>query len=332
MIEKVKKLTLLLHHSEKEQFLSKLQSFGLMHLDINPAASSDAIIEVREQLSRIQKAEKLLAAFAEDQHAVKSTKNFESLEELLETVEKVKDQLDHATSERELLKKDLKIATPFGNFDHQIFEDLASRGIKIKIYSASKSLYAKISKLLEVPHEIIYQNSGVVYYALFIIDNVELPENLGVEEKIPEFNVATIQKRLQELDAIIGQAEEQLVGHSVHRTMLQEALKSSHANLHYAFATASLDAQVEDKVFIIEGYITKSFEKKLVTFLDEHNCAYLLEEPSGEDDAPIKLKNAPVARLFEPIGQLFSLPNYNEIDTVPFFAPFFALYFGLCWG
>jgi V/A-type H+-transporting ATPase subunit I len=36
--------------------------------------------------------------------------------------------------------------------------------------------------------------------------------------------------------------------------------------------------------------------------------------------------------LFEPIGELYDLPNYYELDLTPFFAPFFLLFFGLCLG
>jgi vacuolar-type H+-ATPase subunit I/STV1 len=34
------------------------------------------------------------------------------------------------------------------------------------------------------------------------------------------------------------------------------------------------------------------------------------------------------SRLFEPIGKLFSLPSYAELDLTVFFAPFFMLFFG----
>ena len=44
------------------------------------------------------------------------------------------------------------------------------------------------------------------------------------------------------------------------------------------------------------------------------------------------LKNNRFARLFEFIGELYSLPTYRELDLTPFFAPFFVLFFGFCLG
>jgi V/A-type H+-transporting ATPase subunit I len=51
-----------------------------------------------------------------------------------------------------------------------------------------------------------------------------------------------------------------------------------------------------------------------------------------EDKVPIKQKNNRFARLYEPIGKLFSLPAYSELDLTPFFAPFFMMFFGFCLG
>ena len=67
-------------------------------------------------------------------------------------------------------------------------------------------------------------------------------------------------------------------------------------------------------------------------WLADKGVAYELEIPTEQDNPPILLKNNKFARLFEFIGELYSLPNYREIDLTPFFAPFFVLFFGFCLG
>ena len=52
----------------------------------------------------------------------------------------------------------------------------------------------------------------------------------------------------------------------------------------------------------------------------------------GVDNPPIKLKNRRFAKLFEMIGNMYSIPTYWELDMTPFFAPFFVLFFGFCMG
>jgi V/A-type H+-transporting ATPase subunit I len=72
--------------------------------------------------------------------------------------------------------------------------------------------------------------------------------------------------------------------------------------------------------------------KEVNDFLDEQGIFYLIEDPSKEDKVPIQLKNGKFSRLFEPIGDLYALPNYRELDITPFFAPFYMLFFGFCLG
>jgi V/A-type H+-transporting ATPase subunit I len=59
---------------------------------------------------------------------------------------------------------------------------------------------------------------------------------------------------------------------------------------------------------------------------------YVKTKPAADEKPPILLKNNRFTRLFEPIGALFALPQYSELDLTVFFAPFFLLFFGLCLG
>ena len=73
---------------------------------------------------------------------------------------------------------------------------------------------------------------------------------------------------------------------------------------------------------------------KLFYDIDEApaNVYYEVTNPTIEEEIPVQLKNNAFSKLFEPITNLFSLPNYGELDPTPFLAPFFMLFFGLCLG
>ena len=47
---------------------------------------------------------------------------------------------------------------------------------------------------------------------------------------------------------------------------------------------------------------------------------------------PVQLKNNAYSKLFEPVTEMFALPQYRELDLTPFLAPFFMLFFGMCMG
>ena len=89
---------------------------------------------------------------------------------------------------------------------------------------------------------------------------------------------------------------------------------------------------IDDKVIALEGWVPAGIKETTADWLADKGVYYEFEEPADTDNPPILLKNNKFARLFEFIGELYSLPNYREIDLTPFFAPFFVLFFGFCLG
>ena len=67
-------------------------------------------------------------------------------------------------------------------------------------------------------------------------------------------------------------------------------------------------------------------------FLEARPVVYVEENATIADNPPIKLKNNKFARLFEPIGDMFMPPKYDELDVTKFFSPFYMLFFGFCLG
>jgi V/A-type H+/Na+-transporting ATPase subunit I len=90
--------------------------------------------------------------------------------------------------------------------------------------------------------------------------------------------------------------------------------------------------EAADKLMIIEGWIPKPKVKEMEAFLNDKQVFHIMDEPEKSEKVPIMLHNGKFSRLFEPIGKLYSLPKYSELDLTPFFAPFFMMFFGFCLG
>jgi V/A-type H+-transporting ATPase subunit I len=88
----------------------------------------------------------------------------------------------------------------------------------------------------------------------------------------------------------------------------------------------------EGKIKILEGWVPESEQAKLVNYLDKKDILYSNRFPTSGEETPVQLVNGKYAKLFEPIGNLFSLPKYAELDLTVYFAPFFMLFFGFCLG
>lgn len=329
MIEKMKKITLLIYHSSKDKFLSELQSLGMMHLETNNSVQSEELSNTREKIIRLSKAKKVLESYKED--GVITAKEINGdVSDLLCDFENKKNELDSLVAERENLKKEKVSVIPFGNFDKKILKELEENRINIKVYSTSKKNFAKISAELVCSE--IYTEGTEVYFVVFYKNDDELQKIQGTECKLPDRNLSEVQQRMNEVESQIQIAEEALKSMIGVLPLVEEEMTVQEDLLHYQVASESLSAEVEGKVLIISGFFQSKQEEKIKAFLEKEDVAYFIEEPTEEDETPIKLKNGKLASLFEPVGNLFSLPGYTEIDVVPFFAPFFAFFFGICLG
>ena len=89
----------------------------------------------------------------------------------------------------------------------------------------------------------------------------------------------------------------------------------------------------DDKIMALEGWVPTEIEGDTIAWLSNEDIYFEATEPEKNvDNPPIKLKNRRFARLFEMIGNLYSIPTYWELDMTPFFAPFFVMFFGFCLG
>lgn len=88
-----------------------------------------------------------------------------------------------------------------------------------------------------------------------------------------------------------------------------------------------------EHVTCLTGWIETDEEETFRAIIDEATqSAYDLEctpAPVHSREVPIKLRNKRFARAFEPITNMYSQPQYNELDPTPIFAPFYAFFFGM---
>lgn len=88
-----------------------------------------------------------------------------------------------------------------------------------------------------------------------------------------------------------------------------------------------------DKAFFLEGWVPKKLKQTIEKALTEgFDCMVQIEEPSDEDEVPVLLENNGFSQSVEAITDMYSTPNYKEIDPNTIMAPFFVLFFGLMLG
>ena len=330
MIEKMKKLSLIIYHSSKDKLLGDLQDLGVVHLETNSSIQNEEIIAINEKITKLKKGVNLLNDIAKTHKVKLKQVDFNGdIEELLSKIDEENDKLSKFRSDLENINKEINLLTPWGTFDPAYIEELEEIGIKFKYYSTNASTFEKMDKT-NLNIEVINKTKGNVYFVVVYRDGEEIGELDAVEQRIPVKNINDIYKESVHCQYDITNQQKILIDYTKYIDCLSNLILENTDNLEYDITDASLTPEAEGKILIIKGWVPDKLLKDVKVLLDKEDVVYLLDDPAEDDNVPVLLKNGPFAKLFEPITKMHSLPQYTEIDPTPFFAPFFAAFFGLC--
>lgn len=336
MIEKMHKYAFLVFHSEYKAFLKTLRGLGVVHVQQHAVDKEQA--QLRDLLERREQAEVLRAQLLaylpkEADHSAVSTKySSEVLEEKMKVLSEELIHREELAAELRSNEDKAQLVLPWGSFDPEAIEQLKGYGHYIHFLTAPKDLFERSLKDLEGVFEVSNQRNEVYFVLVNGSDQSLLLE--GVEEHaMPEESaeqLALDRRALQERETKL--VEE--LSHSA-QSLLPEIngyLLEIDNKLKFGQIFLSGEAAVDKKVIYMEGWVPDSDKAKMEAGLTERAFYFRELEIQSEDNIPIKLKNNFFTRLFEPITEMFSLPNYGEIDQTALFAPFFMLFFGMCFG
>ena len=93
-----------------------------------------------------------------------------------------------------------------------------------------------------------------------------------------------------------------------------------------------LNLKRSDNTFAIKGWIQKKDIPLLQNKLKKHFKTFEIKfsEPKENEEVPVALENHKLVKPFEVITELYSLPNYFELDPTPILSFFYFIFFGFC--
>jgi V/A-type H+/Na+-transporting ATPase subunit I len=251
--------------------------------------------------------------------------------EIFEKVLKYRDQLDAEVQYDLILNKALVKARPWGDFSIETIHKLKENNIDIRLFVSSEKRFDK-RWTEKYTIEIINEISPFVYFALVTTPGEKL-EIDAEEVSIPEETISHVEKRKLERFADITVIQQELNYIAINYSEeLFHYLLELEQEIDFGKVLHNTESAAEDNLRVIEAYVPKPETGKLEEYLSKNSVVYFFEEPNPEDRIPIKQKNNRFAKLFEPIGELSSLPAYTDLDLTPYFAPFFMMFFGFCLG
>jgi len=329
MIVPMKKFTFLVYHADYHKFLEELRQVGVVDV---VERTKDLDDETRDQLLE----QKQIA----DTIKILQRRKFEPLEKEagdadgIEIVEKVRELIhEQENLEQQLVtvNKEISNLEPWGDFSLETLKKLREAGLKVSFYITSTK---KFNPEWEKQYNIGVVNTAPPYvYFILVRENGEQIELDAEEIKTPERPLSEVIKRREAIHARIAEIGQKLDAYAASSIpLLQETLNKLSTKTDFKKVLANTQPEADEKVMMLQGFVPKTSEGKLVRFCEERNILYVEGRPEERDKIPILLQNSRFSKLFEPISKLFSLPSYTELDLTPLFAPFFMMFFGFCLG
>ncbi len=328
MIIPMYKYSFLVYHKEYSSFLKKLQQIGVLHII---EKETETVSDIQKKLQLIKRLDKTIK-FLEKREVEETNKHTASYGiEIIEEINNKQEELEQLHQNLASAKKGLNSVLPWGEFSTENITKLNTENLYLKFFITSEKKFQK-KWLTQYNTEIITKSGNQIYFVVIQEGNQKLTIN-AEEIKQPEKSVSEIKQQIQKTEDIISQINRELDTYaSTSIPLLKQEKETLTENLDFEKAVLNTTDEADKKMKVLEGWIPKSQKKQIDAFLEDSSILYVTEKASNKDKVPILLKNNKFSRLFEPIGKLFSLPSYAEMDLTIFFAPFFMLFFGFCLG
>ena len=303
MITQMKKYTFLVFHREYEAFLEQLRDLGVVHVTEKAAGMADDA-HLQELLAKADNARKLIAQGAPDQ--------------LLNEKAALEQRIAATQKEAE------KMAV-WGDFSAERMEQLKAAGYTLRYFTCPK-------KNFDEQFGIIVAEQGSTLYFVQVNNDGEAPEGCQ-EQYLNAKSAADLQKDVEGLNGLLVAQNARIeLWAKENIPALEEELKQLQEQIDWKRVTLNTDSEADGSLKILEGFCPIDQVPALDAVLEKQEVYYQAEDPTAEDNTPIKLRNNKFTQLFESLTGMYGWPNYGEFDPTPILAPFFLLFFAMCMG
>ena len=332
MITPMTKLTMLIYHRDYNKFLNDLREHGVVHVHAKKQTLQDEVMKAKmTELKHINNIIKLLGQQTTVNRQQTLTTELRN-EELITFIDNKYAEIDSLQQQIASLQKDDNVYNVWGNFPEDKIRQIQSNNWDLRFFSVPQNKYNEAWEQ-EFNAFIINEISGFKYFTTLTSKD----KNVNIEAEafhFPAMTKSEINAKIEELTAELNETKQYL------SDIAQDAIAKLNdykiavqEDAEFYKVSEAAQRMADDKIMVLEGWVPTEIESDTINWLKGEDIYFDATEPEkGIDNPPIKLKNRRFARLFEMIGNMYSIPTYWELDMTPFFAPFFVMFFGFCMG
>ena len=332
MISKMNKLSFLIYHKEYEMFLEKLRELGVVHVEKRQGAEMDAnlqsFMQKRTAYQSLLKSMTLAAASFEGT-ATETPSNL-TIEQVVDSYETQQEHIQTLNMQLPVLDKEIDAMEVWGEFDWKVVEQLKANGWQMQFYCCPDKAFEE-AWVDEYNATVINRKGGQCYFVTVNHMPIELEAEVV---RLPKQRLSELVREQEELKAEIKKANDALDQFCISNTpVVESALEALESDINLMEVEQLGGERMADgAIVMMEGWVPVENDAEVRKMLDESGVYYEIRPAEKEDNAPIKLKNNAINRLFEVLTKMYGMPDYGEFDPTPLFAPFYALFFGMCVG
>ncbi len=368
-IVKVKKITFIVHKSEKDELVDALQEEGIVHIsDIKQDPEFKDLPEIKEKkvespnpeveytLSRIRRAieffnqfdtkKGFLETFFEikpeiSEEDLKRVPNQYDYSKTLSRVEEIEKRLTEIKNLEANLQSKIDSLRKWYDLDLPLEELGESEKIEIIAGTIPINSEDELRNIEGIETSVVSRDSRFTYVLIvFMKEDAAKIKNELLRVGFEQVDFRGMKGKPRELIERYKEEIRKLESERAER--LEEAKKLSHDKLKLLIVYDYLsninskykvtEQGVETKAtFLILGWIKERDTKRVEKIVKKFDSAtYIVSEPGSEDNPPTFIDNKKSIKPFELLTKLYGLPNLKEVDPTPLLTPFFAVFFGLC--
>ncbi|HJH60196.1 MAG TPA: ATPase [Bacteroidetes bacterium] len=324
------KLSILIYHRDYQSFLEKLRQHGVVHVHPKKTSLQDEryrtkLNSIKQVSNLIKQLEKLPAAQNPVDTELRNEALYNFIDDKFKEIESLQQQLLY-------LQKEDSVYGLWGKYPEKVLDDIKANNWDIRFFTVPARKYD--NKWEEDFNAfVINELAGLRYFTTIT------PKGKDVDIEadtftFPAMTKQEIDKKLADMNKIISDTNRYLSDVAPKAVQyLKEYVISIKEDNEFFKVSDAAEHLAEEKLMSLEGWVPTEIQDNTIKWLDSQEVYYEASKPViNQDNPPIKLKNNRFARLFEFIGDMYSIPSYWEIDLTPFFAPFFVMFFGFCMG
>ncbi|MDY2942368.1 MAG: V-type ATPase 116kDa subunit family protein [Paludibacteraceae bacterium] len=310
MITQMKKYTFLVFHRDYEAFLEQLRSLGVVHITEKASGmAEDATLQAL--LQQADHMRKTIAQGAPDQ-LLQEKANLESRIAATE--------------------KEAKTMAVWGDFSAERIEQLQRAGYSLRFFVCPQKKFNA-----EWGTEVAVEK-GQVYFVVVekAGEEAALSEDLqayAAELTLSKKSSAALLQDVEGLNGLLAAQNARIeMWQREQLPAVEKEYQDTLQQIDWQRVTLNTDTVAEGALKVVEGFCTIDQTAALDSMLQEQHIYFQAEDPTVEDNTPIKLRNNWFTRMFECFTGMYGMPTYGEFDPTPILAPFYLLFFAMCMG